>query len=219
MGVHILCLFLSAAGPLEEQKHTPGTAQQTTSRGGGARTKSPSALWKACPGKEGQSQGSTGLKKHQESRTKAKITKLQWSSRACCRLHALCGFPYIYFQKGNTSLAYKNYRLASNFNLYPLKGSLSLGIALCRANCSSGWFGFERGKQFKLFSLSRDVLLSHRIPVKGKSFAKGFRTCWDCTIPTPASPHGLLFLFTLPVPRALVPLVLTLVTTTCSYFL
>lgn len=118
------------------------------------------------------------------------------------------------------SLVYKNYRLASDFNLYPLNGSLALGFALCRASCSSGRFGFERGKQFKLFSLICDVLLSHSIPVKGKSFDKGFMTCCGCIIPTLASPHGLLFLFTLPAPRALyLPLVLTLVTTTCSYFL
>lgn len=61
MGVHILWLFLSAAGPLEEQKHTPGTAQQTTPRGGRARTKSPWALWKVRPGKGSQSQGSAGM--------------------------------------------------------------------------------------------------------------------------------------------------------------
>lgn len=97
MGVHILCLFLSAAGPLEEQKHTPGTAQQT---GRGVRTKSPAALWnvglekgvcsKAVPVR--------GLKKHQESRTKAKITSLQWSSRAYLKLHAWVG-SHIYISR------------------------------------------------------------------------------------------------------------------------
>lgn len=38
------------------------------------------------------------LKKHQESRTKAKITRLQWSSRACLRLHAYVGF-HIYISR------------------------------------------------------------------------------------------------------------------------
>jgi len=36
------------------------------------------------------------------------------------------------------NLLYKNYRLASEFNLYLLNSGLSLGIALCRAKCSSG---------------------------------------------------------------------------------
>lgn len=37
------------------------------------------------------------------------------------------------------NLVYKNYRLSSEFNLYPFNSRLSLGIALCRAKCLFLW--------------------------------------------------------------------------------
>lgn len=175
MGVHILCLFLSTPGPLEEQSTPQGQAQQTAPRGsrGEQRALQPCEKLVLEKGVDPKAVPVRGLKKRQESRTKAKITRLQWSSPCMSWASCVRGFPYMCCQKGNMSLVYKNYRLASEFNPYPLNSSLSSGTAFCRVSCSSG---LERGEQLKIFSLSCCLLLSPGIPEKGESFAKSCGT-------------------------------------------
>lgn len=105
MGVHILCLFLSATGPLEGQKHTPGTAPQTRRGAAGREQRALQPCEKLVleKGVNPKAVPVQGLKKHQESKTEAKIMRLQWSSHACLRLHAYVGFHiYIYVFPGET---------------------------------------------------------------------------------------------------------------------
>lgn len=156
MGVHILCLFLSTPGPLEEQS-TPQGLHNKQHRGAAKENKEPFSPGKARPGKGSRSQGSAGIKKALGKQNKSKDNEASMVLPCMSWAPCLRGLPYTFCQKGNMSLVYKNYRLASEFNPYPLNCSPSLGNALCRVSCSPG---LERGEQLKIFSLSCYLLLS-----------------------------------------------------------